>query len=109
MAEQTGPQATARRLAAELPDIRYVIEHLPVLARRIVDQGLQPDTGESPLQIREAFRIERRRYFALGGAAGVIAAALLIGLDARPEWAGWAVGAASIIALFLGRPKPPLT
>jgi len=54
------------------------------------------------------YRRERRQYQVIGGAAGLVAGALLIGLDAKPEWVGWAVGIVAFITLYLSRPKPPL-
>jgi len=108
MEEQTGVQAMSRRIAADLPEIRYVLENLPTVARRLVDEVLAND-GKLPIPDRYAmYRRERRQYQVAGGAAGIVAAALLIGLGAEPVWLGWAVGAASAVALFLGRPKPPV-
>jgi len=107
MAEQTGVQAMSRRIAADLPEIRYVLENLPTVARRLVDQALEHD-GRLPVPDRHAiYRRERRQYQVIGGAAGIVAAALLIGLGTEPVWLGWAIGAASLMSLYLGRPKPP--
>jgi len=106
--EQTGVQAMSRRIAADLPEIRYVLQNLPTVARRLVDEVLEQD-GKLPIPDRHAmYRRERRQYQVIGGAAGVVAAALLLGLGAEPAWLGWVVGAASLVALFLGRPKPPV-
>lgn len=108
MSAQTGPKATAERVWRDLPEVRYVLERMPTVARRLVDQVLANE-GKLPVPDRQVmYRRERRQYLVIGGAAGLIAGALLIGLDARPEWIGWAVGAISLIALALGRPKPPL-
>ena len=108
MAEQTGPQATARRVVKDLPEIRYVLEQLPTVARRIVDQVLEND-GRLPIPDAQAmYRRERRQYQVIGGAAGIVAATLLIGLGAEPAWVGWVVGAASVVSLYLGRPRPPV-
>jgi ubiquinone biosynthesis protein len=108
MAEQTGPQATARRVVRDLPEIRYVLEQLPTVARRIVDQVLEND-GRLPIPDAHAmYRRERRQYQVIGGAAGIVAAALLIGLGAEPAWVGWVIGAASVVSLYLGRPRPPV-
>ena len=108
MADQTGPQATTRRIIRDLPEIRYVLEQLPGVARRIVDRVLEQD-GKLPIPDKHAlYRRERRQYQVIGGAAGVVAAALLIGLGAEPAWFGWLVGAGSVVALYFGRPKPPI-
>ncbi|MDP7295982.1 MAG: AarF/UbiB family protein, partial [Gammaproteobacteria bacterium] len=108
MAQQTGPKATAERIRQELPEVRYVLEHLPGVARRLIDQVLAAES-KSPIPDQQSlYRRERRQYRVIGGAAGIVAGALLIGLDANPKWVGWVVGVVSIIALYLGRPKPPL-
>ena len=108
MLEQTGPKATAERVWRDLPEARYVLEQLPTVARRLVDQVLATQ-GKLPIPDRQTMhRRERRQYQVIVGAAGLVAGALLIGLDAKPEWVGWAVGTVGLIALYLGRPQPPL-
>ncbi len=108
MLAQTGPKATAERVWRDLPEVRYVLERLPSVARRLVDQALASE-GKLPIPDRLTMhRRERRQYRVIVGAAGIIAGALLIGLDAGPEWVGWGVGAIGAVALYLGRPKPPL-
>jgi ubiquinone biosynthesis protein len=108
MSVQTGPKATAERVWRDVPEVRYTLERLPAVARRIVDQILVTESSQPELDRQAMHRRERRQYQVIGGAAGLISGALLIGLDARPEWVGWAIGAVGLIALFLGRPKPPL-
>jgi len=108
MTAQTGPRATAERVWRELPEIRYVLERLPSVARRLVDQALAGD-GKLPIPDRHAiYRRERRQFRVIAGAAGIIAGALLIGLDAGPDWAGWGLEVVGVFGLYLGRPKPPL-
>ena len=108
MSAQTGPKATAERVWRDLPEVRYVLERLPTVARRLVDQILANE-GKLPIPDRQTMhRRERRQYQVIGGAAGLVAGALLIGLDAKPDWVGWVVGLIGIIALYIGRPKPPL-
>jgi len=108
MSAQTGPKATAERVWRDIPEVRYVLERLPTVARRLVDQILANE-GKLPIPDRQTMhRRERRQYQVIGGAAGLVAGALLIGLDAKPEWVGWVVGLIGIIALYIGRPKPPL-
>jgi len=108
MTAQTGPKATAERVWRELPEVRYVLERLPSVARRLVDQALASD-GKLPIPDRRAlYRRERRQFRVIAGAAGIIAGALLLGLDAGPAWAGWGLGVVGVFGLYLGRPKPPL-
>ena len=106
MAEQTGPRATASRIRKDLPDIRYTLERLPTVARRLVDQILEPDSGMSIPNHKTLYQRERRQYLVIAGAAVLVAGALLIGLNARPVWLGWCVSAAGLMAIYLGRPKP---
>jgi len=108
MAEQTGPQATTRRIIRDLPEIRYVLEQLPAVARKVVDQVLANEEQSRVPDRYTMYRRERRQYQVVGGAAGIVAAALLIGLGAQPAWFGWLVGGGSVLSLYLGRPKPPL-
>jgi ubiquinone biosynthesis protein len=108
MTAQTGPKATAERIWRDLPEVRYTLERLPTVARQLVDQVLQND-GALPIPNRDAlYRRERRQYQVIGGAAGIVAGAVLIGLDAEPQWVGWIVGVIGLISLYLGRPRPPL-
>jgi ubiquinone biosynthesis protein len=106
MSTQTGPKATAERVWHDVPEVRYTLERLPAVARRVVDQILATENRQPEINQQVMHRRERRQYQVIGGAAGLIAGSLLIGLDAKPEWVGWLVGAAGLIALFLGRPKP---
>ena len=107
MDEQTGPRATAERIRRDLPDIRYTLQKLPSVARRLVDQVLENE-GKLPIpDPGEIYRRSRRQYLAMAGAALLIAGALLVGLDAEPGFLGWLVGAAGGISLYLGRPRPP--
>ncbi len=104
MAEQTGPAGTARRIARELPDIRYTLERLPVLARRLVDQLEESERTPPAPNRRGNQERERRQFRVIAGAAGLVAGALLIGLQAQPDWLGWVIAAAGLTGLYLGRP-----
>jgi len=107
MADQTGPAGTARRIARELPDIRYTLERLPTLARRLVEQLDEHERTPPPPNRRVDRDRERRQFRLLAGAAGLVAGALLIGLDADPAWLGWLLSAAGLLGLWLGRPPSP--
>ncbi|GMW06374.1 MAG: hypothetical protein AMXMBFR8_11710 [Nevskiales bacterium] len=119
--EQSGPRATLRRLRRELPDLRYTLERLPTALRRFVEResgaGLAPARGQRADQHRgsgfshdpEALPARRRRAerSALGaGSALLLAGVLFIGLRAQPDWAGWLLGAAGLVTLWAGRPRP---
>ena len=76
--------------------------------RGFTEKFLEND-GKLPIPDRQAlYRREQRQYCLIGGAAGIIAGALLVGLGAEPAWAGWLVGALGLVSLWFGRPRPPL-
>lgn len=104
VADQTGPAGTARRIARELPDIRYTLERLPTLARRLVEQLDEHDSTPPPNRRVNRER-ERRQFRLMAGAAVLVAGALLIGLQAQPAWLGWLLGAAGLLGIYAGRPK----
>ncbi len=107
MDEQTSARVTAERIRRDLPDIRYTLQKLPGVARRLVDQVLENE-GKLPIPDRQVmYQRAQRQYLVFAGSALIVAAALLIGLDARPQWLGWITGGAGLIALYAGRPKPP--
>jgi ubiquinone biosynthesis protein len=105
MAEQTGPQALVRRVRRDLPEIRHMLDRLPVVASKLMDKIEQ---DEKPLGPDRA-TLERwavKRYQAFAGAATLLAGALLLGLGAEPVAAGWALGAVGAGLLFAARPGP---
>lgn len=104
MAERTGPKAMARRIKQELPEIRYMVDRLPTIARRVVDRlddASQPLGPDPQLMLRAA----RGRYAVLAGGALLLTAAVLIGLRAEPVWVGWLLGATGLGVLLAGRPR----
>ncbi|MEE4186043.1 MAG: ubiquinone biosynthesis regulatory protein kinase UbiB [Gammaproteobacteria bacterium] len=104
MAERTGPRAMARRIKQELPEIRYMLDRLPTVARRVVDR-LEDETRPLGPDPRLMLQVARGRYALFTGAALLVAAALLVGLRAEPVWAGWALGAIAAGLLLAGRPR----
>lgn len=109
MLEQTGPRATLRRLRREWPDVRYALEKLPLVARKLVDTTLEDDQvaierrRAAEEQVRRADA--RARYRATAGGAMLVASAVWLGLDTPPNWVGWVLGAAGLLTLWLARPK----
>lgn len=116
MIEQTGPRATLRRMRQEWPDLRYALEKLPLVARKLVD-GVLDDVPATPIsaartrvsaaRMRGRFPDDsgRLRYYAGTGGSLVIAAALWFGLDADPRWPGWLLGVLGLLVLWGGRPS----
>lgn len=107
VSEQTGPRATAERIRKDLPDIRYTLQHLPNVARRLVDQVLENEGAPSDPDPRAMYRRERRQHLAIVGAGLLIAGAVLIGLNHNPEWLGWLSAATGLLALWSARPRTP--
>ena len=105
MLEQTGPRATLKRLRRDWPDLRYALEKLPHVARKLVDEALAPVGPPAPVPGPPPHR-ERARYFALAGGSLVIAASIWIGMDTPPDWVGWLAGAVGLGTLGLGWPRP---
>ncbi|MEO7386465.1 MAG: ubiquinone biosynthesis regulatory protein kinase UbiB [Gammaproteobacteria bacterium] len=113
MIEQTGPRATLRRLRREWPDLRYALEKLPLVARKLVDDALYDQArnpfaagGLAPSATSYAVRTGARvRHGAIAGAALVVSAAIWLGLSAPPPWVGWASGISGLLTLWLSRPK----
>jgi ubiquinone biosynthesis protein len=106
MAERTGPKAMLKRFQQELPEIRYMLDQLPGVARKVIDQlNEAPDQAVSRPDRKSLLRWARYRYLAFTGAVSLIAAAVLIGQHAEPEWLGWVLGAIAAVLLFAGRPR----
>lgn len=104
MRERTGPRAMARRLRAELPEIRYALDRLPTIARRMLDQ-LDRDGPPARPDPRLLMRWASSRYQAYAGGALLLAAALLLGFGVQPLWAGWTLGGIALLLLYNGRPQ----
>jgi hypothetical protein len=51
-------------------------------------------------------RWARHRYLLATGSVMLIAASILIGLNAEPIELGWGVGASAFVLLFMARPRP---
>jgi len=110
MIEQTGPTATLRRLRRDWPDLRYALEKLPLVARKLVDDALTvqgPDTAGGPEDpgARNTRRgKDRARHGAVAGAALLVSAAVWLGLDTPPNGVGWVAGVAGLLTLWFTRP-----
>ena len=108
MIEQTGPRATLQRLGREIPDLRYALEKLPLVARKLVD-GVLDERVKAPAEpsdlpaTRQAQA--RARHGATAGAALLVSAALWLGLAALPHWVGWVGGLVGLLTLWMTRPK----
>ncbi|MCW8845978.1 MAG: ubiquinone biosynthesis regulatory protein kinase UbiB [Gammaproteobacteria bacterium] len=98
------------RLRQQLPDLNETLQDVPQLVQTLVQQAAE---GRLSFTVRDpainALRKEvaaaaRYRYLAMAAGATLIAGALLIGMEVKPEWLGWTIGGAGAVALLLGRP-----
>ena len=108
MAERTGPKAMVRRLREELPEIRYMLDQLPTVMRRVLDRSWTRSHPPPP-------RPERQHPYKAGRNADIWR---FPGLSAcwqvycwwasrpNPAWLGWGLGGPGRhFALVLGRPR----
>ncbi len=104
MIEQTGPRATLRRLRREWPDLRYTLEKLPLVARKLVD-GVLEEPGVPTPEAPGGGSPERRQYGAILGAGLLVSGSVWLGLDTPPNWLGWLALAGGALSLWIGRPR----
>jgi len=102
MAERSGPKALLNRVRQELPEIRYLLDQLPSVARRLVDDLNQPDSP--PAQESPRSWLSAQGYYAFSGAIMLLAAVGLIGFQVEPGWLGWSLGVLGLGVLYKGRP-----
>ena len=77
------------------------------MARKVIDQAMEAE-GKLPIPDQQViYRRSRAQFRVFTGAAALVAGAVLIGLEAQPPWLGWTVCITGLVAIYLGRPKPP--
>jgi ubiquinone biosynthesis protein len=105
MAERNGPKAMVKRFKEELPEIRYMLDQLPSVARKLIDKlDSEPTTAKQPDR-QTLLQWAQRRYLAFAGAVILLGGVLLIGQQAEPVWLGWAMGGLAALLLYAGRPR----
>ena len=99
------------KLRQQLPDLNETLQDVPQLVQTLVQQATEGrlsitvnDPGVSALR-EEIAQSARARYTGMAAGAVLIAGALLIGLDVRPEWLGWLVSATGAALLLINRPS----
>ncbi len=99
------------KLRQQLPDLNETLQDVPQLVQTLVQQATEGrlsitvnDPGVSALR-EEIAQSARARYTGMAAGAVLIAGALLIGLDVRPEWLGWVVSATGAALLLINRPS----
>jgi ubiquinone biosynthesis protein len=106
MAERNSPAAMLKRFKEDLPEIRYMLDQLPSVARQVLEQLKEKPASQIRRPDRGSLlRWARYRYLAFTGALSLLAGVLLIGQQAQPEWLGWSLSGIAVILLYLGRPR----
>jgi ubiquinone biosynthesis protein len=105
MAESTGPKAMVKKLKYDLPEIRYMLDQLPSVARKVMQRLNEEPATPPPPSRQSLLRWAQRRYLAFTGALFLLTAALLIGQQAEPVWLGWSLGGLAAVLLYAGRPR----
>lgn len=107
MDEHTGPRAIGRRIRQELPEIRFMLDQLPTIARRMLDRLDEDQRSAAPAGYDKQTMLQwaKRRYKAFSGAVILVAAAVLMGQQAEPAWLPWSLGGLAAVLLYLGRPR----
>jgi len=104
MNEQEGPKAFAKQLRRDLPEIRYVLQKLPLVMHKLVDSVIDEDQSVIKKAEEHARKQSQQRYLVFTGSAVLIASSLLIGLSTVPVLGG--IGAVAGLGLmWSGRPR----
>jgi ubiquinone biosynthesis protein len=109
MNDRVSGRAVISRLREQLPEVGETLQEFPQVVHALLQRASE---GELEISVsapgidqmrRENLEIARRRHSDLAGAAMLIAAAVLVGLEASPPWMGWLLGAGGLVLLF--RPR----
>jgi ubiquinone biosynthesis protein len=104
--ERVSGRAVINRLREQLPEVGDSLQEFPH-----VFHGLLQQAAEGRLEIKvhtpeldrlrdENRVIARRRHLSIAGGAALVAAAVLMGLDAEPAWLAWSAGTVALLILW---------
>ena len=111
MKERVSGRAALKRIRDQLPELGESLQEFPQLAQSLLQQATE---GKLTFQVkvpeleelrREQREQDRRRYWNTAAAASLIVSAIMIGLDASPEWPAWLLGIASVFTFYVKRPR----
>jgi hypothetical protein len=91
----------------DLPEIRYMLERLPGVARKVLER-LDAEPGSAPPpphEIQAGLQRARQRYWLYTGTVAAAAAGWALAQQLGPPWFGWALGLLAAGLLFAGRPR----
>jgi ubiquinone biosynthesis protein len=106
MNDRVSGRAVISRLREQLPEVGETLQEFPQVVHALLQRASE---GELEIRIsapgidrmrRENLDIARRRQAGLAGAAMLIAAAVLVGLEASPAWMGWLIGTGGLLLMF---------
>lgn len=110
MKERVSGRAALKRIRDQLPELGESLQEFPQLAQSLLQQASEgklqfqvtvPELGK----LREDQKAQdRRSFWTITAAATLVASALMIGLDATPEWPAWILGIAALVTLYQNRP-----
>ncbi len=110
MKERVSGRAALKRIRDQLPELGESLQEFPQLAQSLLQQASE---GRLTFQVKvpelnklreEQKEQDRRSFWTVTSAAALLAAALLIGLDAAPAWPAWLLGLAAVVTLYQNRP-----
>jgi ubiquinone biosynthesis protein len=107
MEERSGPRALLKRMRRELPEIRYMLERLPGVARKVLER-LDAEPGSAPPpphEIQVGLQRARQRYWLYTGTVALATAGWVLAQQIGPSWFGWALSLLAAGLLFAGRPR----
>jgi ubiquinone biosynthesis protein len=110
MIDQTSGKELFNRLREHLPELSESVQLVPNLAFKALQQAadgklrVQADPADIERQRLNEKRIAASLHRSVTGGAVLIAASLLLGLDAQPVWLGWLGVAAGGVLLWSARP-----
>ena len=107
MEERVSGRAVINRLREQLPEVGESLQEFPHVVHGLLQQAaegrleIKVHTPELDRLRDENRVIARRRHLSVAGGAALVAAAVLMGLDAEPAWLAWSAGAVALLILWL--------
>jgi ubiquinone biosynthesis protein len=104
--QRVSGRAVISRLREQLPEVGETLQEFPHVVHGLLQQAsegrleIKVHTPEVDLLRDENRIIARRRHLSVAGGAALIAAAVLMGLGAQPDWLAWTVGALAVVILW---------
>ncbi len=104
--QRVSGRAVISRLREQLPEVGETLQEFPHVVHGLLQQAsegrleIKVHTPELDQLRNENRLIARRRHLSVAGGAALVAAAVLMGLGAQPDWLAWTVGALAVVILW---------